>query len=42
MGPLPDWNLTPIFVLAIIGALAVGVGGAALLGWLVSHLAWVP
>lgn len=42
MGPLPDVNLIPVFVLAIIGVIALGVGGVALLFWLAAHLMWVP
>ena len=41
MGPMPNIDLTWVFILAIVGVVALGVGAVALVVWLASHLTWV-
>lgn len=42
MNSMGEWNLTPIFVLSLVGAFALLAGAGALFWWLMAHLAWVP
>ena len=39
---IPNWTLTLMGVLMIIGALVIVIAGCAGLWWLFSHLIWVP